>query len=79
MDHVEDLNLLCLLLLDIFPNLKIIGAEYFDTKLLEGTQYEHLLEVSIGWAYNSLLYFLSTQGSIQVPVLVIAVIRIRTA
>jgi len=44
MDHVEDLNLLCLLLLDIFPNLKIIGAEYFDTKLLEGTQYEHLLE-----------------------------------
>ena len=48
MDHVEDLNLLCLLLLDIFPNLKIIGAEYFDTKLLEGTLYEHLLEVSIG-------------------------------
>jgi len=44
MDHVEDLNLVCLLLLDVFPKLKIIGAEYFDTKLLEGTEYSHLLE-----------------------------------
>ena len=44
MDHVEDLNLVCLLLLDVFPKLKIIGADYFDTKLLEDTEYSHLLE-----------------------------------
>ena len=44
MDHVEDLTLICLLLLDIFPNLRIVGAEYMDTKLLEGTEFSHLLE-----------------------------------
>lgn len=44
LDHVEDLNLICLLLLDVNPNLKIIGAEYLDTKLLEGTQFEYLLQ-----------------------------------
>ena len=44
MDHVEDLTLICLLLLDVFPNLRIVGAEYMDTKLLEGTEFSHLLE-----------------------------------
>jgi len=44
MDHVDDLNLICLLLLDVFPKLRIVGAEYLDTKLLEGTEHQHLLE-----------------------------------
>jgi hypothetical protein len=44
MDHVEDLTLICLLLLDVFPNLRIVGAEYMDPKLLEGTEFSHLLE-----------------------------------
>ena len=44
MDHVEDLTLICLLLLDVFPKLRIVGAEYMDTKLLEGTEFIHLLE-----------------------------------
>jgi len=44
MDHVEDLSLVCLMLLDALPKLKIIGAEYMDLKLLEGTQYQHLLD-----------------------------------
>lgn len=44
MDHVADLPLICLLLLDVMPKLKIIGAEYMDTKLLEGTEHSHLLE-----------------------------------
>jgi hypothetical protein len=43
MDHVEDLSLICLMLLDILPKLKIIGAEYLDLKLLEGTKHQHLL------------------------------------
>lgn len=43
MDHVQDLALICLLLLDVIPGLKIQGAEYMDTKLLEGTEFEHLL------------------------------------
>jgi len=44
MDHVEDLTLICLLLLDVFPKLRIVGAEYMDTKLLEGTEYAYLLD-----------------------------------
>jgi hypothetical protein len=28
MNHVQDLNLICLLLLDVNPKLKIIGADY---------------------------------------------------
>jgi len=44
MDHVEDLNLLCLLLLDVNPELRILGAEYLDLKLLEGTEHAYLLE-----------------------------------
>ncbi len=43
MDHVEDLALICLLLLGVLPNLKIEGAEYMDLELLKGTEHEHLL------------------------------------
>jgi len=43
MEHVEDLSLVCLLLLDVFPKLRIVGAEYMDTKLLEGTEHSYLL------------------------------------
>lgn len=43
MGHVKDLNLICLLLLDVNPKLKIVGADYLDLKLLEGTEYESLL------------------------------------
>jgi len=44
MDHVTDLTLVCLLLLDIFPDLKIIGADYLDLKLLEDTEHSYLLD-----------------------------------
>ena len=44
MDHVQDLPLICLMLLDIFPNLDIRGVDYIDQKLLEGTEHEHLLK-----------------------------------
>jgi len=44
MDHVQDLTLICLLLLDVLPNLKIQGADYMDVSLLEGTAHQHLLE-----------------------------------
>jgi len=44
MDHVEDLSLVCLMLLDALPKLKIVGAEYMDLKLLEGTQHQYLLD-----------------------------------
>ena len=44
MDHVKDLNLVCLMLLDIFPNLDIRGVDYLAPKMLEGTEHEHLLE-----------------------------------
>lgn len=43
MGHVRDLNLICLLLLDVNPKLKILGADYIDVKLLEGTEHENLL------------------------------------
>ena len=43
MDHIQDLALLCLMLLDVLPNLKIEGADYMDTALLEGTEFEHLM------------------------------------
>ena len=43
MDHVEDLSLVCLMLLDVLPKLKIVGPEYMDLKLLEGTKHQHLL------------------------------------
>ena len=44
MNHVENLPLICLLLLDVLPNLKIVGAEYMDLKLLEGTKYQYLMD-----------------------------------
>ena len=44
MDHVQNLELLCLLLLDIFPDLDIRGVDYMNDKMLKGTKHEHLLE-----------------------------------
>ena len=44
MEHVKDITLVCLMLLDIFPDLDIRGVDYIDTKLLAGTEHEHLLE-----------------------------------
>lgn len=44
MEHIQDLSLLCLMLLDVIPGLKIQGAEYLDLSLLEGTEHQHLLE-----------------------------------
>jgi len=44
MDHVQDLTLICLMLLEVLPNLNIQGADYMETSLLEGTQHEYLLE-----------------------------------
>jgi len=43
MDHIQDLPLICLMLLDVIPGLKIMGADYMDITLLEGTKHEHLL------------------------------------
>ena len=43
MEHVKDLPLLCLMLLDVLPKLKIVGVEYIDKDLLVGTEHEHLL------------------------------------
>merc|ERR1712226_358419 len=43
MDHIQDLPLICLMLLDVIPGLKIMGAEYMDISLLEGTEHEYLL------------------------------------
>ena len=48
MGHVQDLQLICLMLLDCLPNLKIEGADYLDMELLEGSQYEHLMLDDIG-------------------------------
>merc|ERR1711971_1276789 len=42
-DHIQDLPLICLMLLDVIPGLKIMGAEYMDVTLLEGTEHEYLL------------------------------------
>ena len=36
--------MICLMLLDVFPNLEIRGVDYIDTKLLEGTEDEDLLK-----------------------------------
>merc|ERR1712060_464412 len=43
MDRIQDLPLICLMLLDVIPGLKIMGAEYMDITLLEGTEHEYLL------------------------------------
>lgn len=44
LDHIKDLPLICLMILDIMPNLTIQGVEYIDPTLLKGTEHEHLLE-----------------------------------
>jgi len=44
MDHIKDIKMICLMLLDVFPNLEIRGVDYIDTKLLEGTEDEDLLK-----------------------------------
>ena len=43
MEHIQDLQLICLMLLDVLPNLKIEGADYMDMELLEGSEFEHLM------------------------------------
>lgn len=43
MDHIKDLRLLCLMLLDVFPDLNIKGVDYANPDLLVGTSEEHLL------------------------------------
>ena len=46
MEHIKDLDLICLMLLDVFPDLQIRGVDYMANApyLLEGTQYEYLLQ-----------------------------------
>lgn len=44
LDHIQDLPLLCILLLEIFPHLDIKGVDYIDAKMLEGTEHAHLLQ-----------------------------------
>ena len=44
LDHIADLKLLCVLLLDIFPDLDIRGVDYIDANLLKGTEHEGLVE-----------------------------------
>ncbi len=44
LDHVKDLKLLCVMLLDLNPQLEIHGVDYIDTKLLEGTEHQKLLD-----------------------------------
>jgi len=44
MDHIPDLGLLCLMLLEENPHLQIVGVDYEDTKLLEGTEHQHLVK-----------------------------------
>ena len=46
MEHIKDLDLICLMLLDIFPDLQIRGVDYMANaaNLLAGTQYEYLVE-----------------------------------
>ncbi len=44
LDHIVDLRLLCVLLLEIFPDLDIRGVDYIDAELLKGTPNEGLVE-----------------------------------
>lgn len=46
MEHIDDLKLICLMLLEVLPDLEIRGVDYIDTKLLEGTEHQHLLSDS---------------------------------
>ena len=43
LEHIKDLKMLCLMLLDVLPDLEIVGVDYLETVLLEGTEHEHLL------------------------------------
>lgn len=45
MDHIDStsLNLLCLMLMEELPDLQIVGVDYEDTKVLLGTEDEHLI------------------------------------
>ena len=45
MDHIDatGLNLVCLMLMEELPDLQIVGVDYEDTKVLEGTEDEHLI------------------------------------
>ena len=47
---MQDLTLICLMLLDAIPGLKIEGADYLDMELLAGSQYEHLMLDDLGSA-----------------------------
>merc|ERR1719468_1366554 len=42
-DHIKDLKLICLLLLDVLPDLEIRGVDYLNVELLRGTEDEHLI------------------------------------
>nr|ACO15574.1 ATP synthase subunit s-like protein [Caligus clemensi] len=44
LDHIEDLKLLCLLLLEVNPSLEIRGVDYIDTELLKAEGEGALLE-----------------------------------
>ena len=46
MDHIQDragLNLLCLMLMEELPDLRIVGVDYEDTEVLQGTDQAHLI------------------------------------
>ena len=42
-DHIKDIKMICLMLLDILPNLEIRGVDYNDISLLKGSKDEHLI------------------------------------
>ena len=46
MEHIKDIDLLCLMLLDILPDLQIQGVDYMANakNLLADTKHKHLLE-----------------------------------
>ncbi len=43
-EHITDLKIICLMLVDALPDLEIRGVDYLDTSLLEGTEHEDLLK-----------------------------------
>ena len=46
-DHIKDIKMICLMLLDIFPNLEIRGVDYIDISLLKGSEDEDSLKDDI--------------------------------
>ena len=44
LEHIVDLKMICLMILDVLPDLEIQGVDYLDTELLEGTEHEHLIK-----------------------------------